>query len=117
MNYMMLDGYSDADYKSDDSSEEAVLPIRNLINSLINEDVDVENVIMPLLLWRYTDLENDDFGDSDNRLSCVQQYFDVVTYYDVTEDSFVMQLGGGRIYLLKPNDKFIELYNQYKQSA
>ena len=38
---------------------------------------------MPLLLWRYTDLENDDFGDSDNRLSCVQQYFDVVTYYDV----------------------------------
>lgn len=116
MNYMMLDGYSDADYMSGDSSEEAVLPIRNLINSLINENVAVENVIMPLLLWRYTDLENDDFGDSDNRLSCVQQYFDVVTYYDVTEDSFVMQLGGGRIYLLKPNNKFIELYNQYKQS-
>lgn len=116
MNYMMLDGYSDADYMHDDSSEEAVLPIRNLINSLINENVAVENVIMPLLLWRYTDLERDDFGDSDNRLSCVQQYFDVVTYYDATEDSFVMQLGGGRIYLLKPNNKFIELYNQYKQS-
>lgn len=115
MHYMLLDGYSDTDYANDNSSEEAVLPIRNLVNSIINNNVDIENVIMPLLLWIHTDLENDDFGDSDNRLSCVQQYFDVVTYQDVTEDSFVMQLSGGRIYLLKPNDKFVELYNQYKQ--
>lgn len=115
--YMSLVGYSKDDYLPDETTGRQIpKPIEDLIKFAVDSNVDPDNLVIPVFLQ--VDIENDEFlQDEQPNLKAVQEYLRVYYKESLPADQFVMQLDGTNIYLLKPNDKFIELYNQYKQSA
>lgn len=115
-NYMSLVGYSKDDYLPDETTGRQIpKPMEDLIKFAVDSNVDPDNLVIPVFLQ--VDVENDEFlQDEQPNLKAVQEYLKVYYKESLPADQFVMQLDGTNIYLLKPNDKFIELYNQYKQS-
>lgn len=115
--YMSLVGYSKDDYLPDETTGRQIpKPIENLIKFAVDSNINPDNLVIPVFLQ--VDVENDEFSqDEQLTLKVVQEYLRVYYKESLPADQFVMQLDGTNIYLLKPNNKFIELYNQYKQSA
>lgn len=114
--YMSLVGYSKDDYLPDETTGRQIpKPIEDLIKFAVDSNVDPDNLVIPVFLQ--ADVENDEFLQDDQlTLKAAQEYLRVCYKEGLPADQFVMQLDDTNIYLLKPNDKFIELYNQYKQS-
>lgn len=113
--YMSLVGYSKDDYLPDETTGRQIpKPIEDLIKFAVDSNIDPDNLVIPVFLQ--ADVENDEFLQDDQlTLKAAQEYLRVYYKENLPADQFVMQLDGTNIYLLKPNDKFIELYNQYKQ--
>lgn len=114
--YMSLVGYSKDDYLPDETAGRQIpKPIEDLIKFAADSNINPDNLVIPVFLQ--ADVENDEFLQDDQlTLKTAQEYLRVCYKEGLPADQFVMQLDGTNIYLLKPNDKFIELYNQYKQS-
>lgn len=105
--YLSLVGYKESDYEQD-----VPKPISDLVKFVRDNNIDPNNLVVPI--FSYQELPSDSISDRDDyiRYKAIQDYFDIEYQKDLQAGQFVMQLDNQYLYLLRPNQRFIDLITE-----